>query len=155
MSPHPDCGLPSFQSDTITTSVLNLALLLMQAWDYEAAYNVFLRYDNCQVPANSIAVGIVLCPLLARIWRERRKAAKNDAWLRTFLGPGWYENTETDGSFSLQGTNILERLWGIGSAVPQVDCWPKDSGADWRTNAGADARRVVTGKIERLSPGDL
>ena len=150
-------GWLSTQSNTLTTSVLNLALkLFMQTRDYEAAYNLFQHFDSCQVPANPTTVSIVLRPLLARIWRERRKAAKNDTWLRTLLGPGWYEIIEANGTlFSLRGTDILERLWVIGSAVPQVDRRPKDSGADWRTNVGADARRVVTGQVERLSSGDL
>jgi len=148
-------GWPSLQSETLTPGVLNLALrLFMQTRDYGAAYNVFQTFDTCQVPANSTTVEIVLRPLLAKIWRERRKAVKNDTWLRTLLGPVWYENIEANGTlFSLRGTDILERLWVIGSAGPHVDSQPQYSTLDWHANA--DARMVVTGKTDRLSPGDL
>ena len=148
-------GWLSLQSETLTTSVLNLALkLFMQMQDYEAAYNLLRTFAICQVPANSTTVSIILGPLLARILRERRKAAKNDTWLRTLLGPGWYENIEAHGTlFSLRGTDVLERLWVIGSVGSQVDYQPQYSSLDWHANA--DARRVITGKIDRLSPGDL
>jgi len=148
-------GRPSLLSETLTLSVLNLALkLFMQTQDYPAAYNVLRTFDICQIPANSTTVSILLRPLLAKIWRQRRKAAKNDTWLRMLLGSGWYENIETNGTlFSLQGTDILERLWVVGSVGSKVDRLPQYSSLDWHANA--DARRVVTGKTKQLSPGDL
>jgi len=148
-------GHPSLHSETLTPSVLNLALkLFMQMQDYPAAYNVLRTFDICEVPANSTTVSILLRPLLARIWRQRRKAAKNDTWLRMLLGSGWYENIETNGTlFSLRGTDVLERLWVVGSAGSQVDRLPQYSSLDWCANA--DARRVVTERTNILSPGDL
>ena len=148
-------GYPSLQSETLTPSVLNLALkLFMQIQDYPAAYNVLRTFDICQVPANSMTVRVLLRPLLAIIWRQRRKAAKNDMWLRMLLGSGWYENIEANGTlFSLQGIDVLERLWVVGSAGSQIDRLPKYSGLDWHANA--DARIVITGKTNKLSPGDL
>ena len=151
-------GWLSLQSEALTTSVLNLALkLFMQTQDYEAAYNLFRTFDICQVPANSKTVSIVLRPLLAKIWRERRKTGKrgkNNRWLQTLLGHGWFENVEANGtSFSLRGTDILERLWVIGSVGPQVDFQPQYSSLD--RHANADARRIVTEKTDRLTSGDL
>jgi hypothetical protein len=148
-------GWLSHQSETLTTSVLNLALkLFMQSQDYESAYNVFRTFHICQVPANSTTISIVLRPLLARIWRERRKAAKDDTWLRILLGPAWYENVEANGTlFSLTGTDILERLWVIGTIGRQVDIDPQYATPDWHANA--DARRVITEKTNKLSTGDL
>jgi len=148
-------GQPSLQSETITTGVLNLALgFFMQARDYPAAYNVLRTFDMCQVPLASTTVNILLRPLLAKIRRQRRKAVKNDTWLRMLLGSGWYENVEANGTlFSLRGTDILERLWVVGSVGSQVDRLPQYSSLDWQ--ADADAQRIVTGKVDRLSPGDL
>jgi len=148
-------GRPSLQSETLTTSVLNLALkLFMQMQDYPAAYNVLRTFDICNIPANSATVSILLRPLLAKIWRQRRKAAKNDTWLRLLLGSGWYENIETNGTlFSLQGTDILERLWVVGSAGSQVDRLPQYSSLDWR--ATGEARKILAEKTNVLSPGDL
>ena len=148
-------GHPSLQSETLTTSVLNLALkLFVQMEDYPAAYNVLRTFDICNIPPNSATVGILLRPILAKVWRQRRKAAKNDTWLRNLLGSGWYENIETNGTlFSLGGSDILERLWVVGSAGSQVDRLPQYSSLDWRANA--HARRVITEKTSVLSPGDL
>jgi len=148
-------GRLSLQSETLTTSVLNLALrLFMRTRDYEAAYNLLRTFDICQVPADSTTVSTILRPLLAKIWRERRKAAKNDTWLRTLLGSVWYENIEANGTlFSLRGTEIIERLWVIGSVGPRVDFQPQYSSLNWR--ASADGRRVVTGETDKLSQGDL
>ena len=146
-------GWPSHQSRTITTNVLNTALkLFMQTQDYEAAYILFRTFDRCQVPANSVTVSTVMRPLLAKIWRERRKASKNDTWLRTLLGSGWYEDVEANGTlFSLSGTDILERLWIVGSVVPQVDLDPR-----YLTfHANVEGRKVMTGSTNRLYLSDL
>ncbi|KAF9647262.1 hypothetical protein BDM02DRAFT_3117400 [Thelephora ganbajun] len=148
-------GWVSLQSEALTTSVLNLALrLFLKTRDYEAAYNIFQTFDICKVPANSTTVSVVLQPLLARILRERRRAAKNDTWLRTLLGPEWYENIEAKGTlFSLTGTAILERLWVIGPLKPQVDPEPQHS--DVNLHANPKALSVITGKVDKLSREDL
>ena len=148
-------GRPSRRSETLTTNVLNLTLkFFLRTRDYPAAFTVLRAFDICRVHANSSTVNIVLQPLLPRILRERRKATKNDTWLRTLLGSEWYDNVEANGTlFSLRGTDILERLWVVGSAGPEVDHEPQYSRLDWLANA--DARSVVMGKTDRLSPKDL
>ena len=147
-------GLRSHQSQTLTTNVLNLALkLFMQTQDYQAAYTLIRAFDLCRVPANSATASTVLRPLLARIRRERRKASKNDTWLRTLLGSEWYENIEANGTlFSLTGTDILERLWVVGSVGPKIDRDPQYSELTFHANA--EARKVVTGKADKLYSSD-
>ena len=79
---------------------------------------------------------------------------KKDSWLRTLLGPGWYQNLEENGSlFSLTRADILERLWVVGLAGAQLDIQPRFSSLDWRANA--DDRRVINGKINTLASTDL
>ena len=148
-------GRPADKSDVLSAGVLNLALrLFLQTKDYGAAYNVLQTFHLCRVPANAATVKIVLLPLLAKILKERRKVVKKDSWLRTLLGPGWYQNLEENGSlFSLTRADILERLWVVGLAGAQLDIQPRFSSLDWRANA--DDRRVINGKINTLASTDL
>jgi len=147
-------GRLPIQSNVLTASVLNLALkLFLQTKDYEAAYNVFQTFRICRVHANAATVRIVLQPLLVKI-REGRTAVKNDIWVRTLLGSRWYENVEANGNLSsLTTLDILERLWVVGSAGIHLDTEPKYSDLNWQANA-AD-RQILTGKIDKLAPGDI
>ena len=148
-------GRFSLQSETLTPSVLNLALkLFIETRDYGAAYNVLQTFEICKVPANSATARILFQHSLAKIQRERRKASKDDTWLRTLLGSGWYENIEANGTlFSLTGTEILERLWFVGFVGPQADLQSEHSSL--RFHANADARSFINGKTDKLSLEDL
>lgn len=148
-------GRFALKSNVLTPNVLNLALkLFLRKKDYEAAYNVFQTFRICQLPANAATVGIVLRPLLAKIRKERRRVLKKDTWVRTLLGSGWYENIEANGTlFSLTSLDILGRLWIVGSAGLHLDSEPRYSDLNWKAIA-AD-RRIVTGKVDRLTPGDV
>lgn len=147
-------GRFALSSNVLTTSVLNLALrLFLRTQDHEAAYNVFETFRICQVPANSATVRTVLRPLLAKLHRGGQNIVK-DPWVRTLLGSEWYEKAEASGMLSsFTETDILERLWVVGSAGPQLDSHPKYSSLSWQIDA-AD-RRVITGKISVLSSTDL
>jgi hypothetical protein len=147
-------GRFNLSSNTLTTSVLDLALrLFLRTRDYEAAYNVFQTFRVCQVPANPTTVSIVLQPLLAKIRKGGQPVAKGP-WARTLLGSGWYENAEANGALSsLTESDILERLWVVGSAGSKLDSEPQYSSLSWHANA-AD-RRVINGKIDRLASTDL
>lgn len=148
-------GHLSHRSRTLTTNVLNLALkLFMRAEDYEAAY-VLLRTSNfCQVPANSATVNTLLRPVVAKIRRTRRGAPKSDTWLRSLLGSEWYDSVEANGTlFSLTNTDILERLWVVGSLGPEEDLRPKDSSPTFYANSVA--RKILAGNIDKLYPSDL
>ena len=148
-------GRFSLQSETLTPSVLNLALkLFIETRDYGAAYNVLRTFEICKVPANSVTTRILFQHSLAKIRRERRKASKDDTWLRTLLGPGWYENVEANGTlFSLTGTEILDRLWFVGFVGPQTDLQSEHSSL--RSYANADARDFIKGKTDKLTLEDL
>ena len=148
-------GQRTHQSKALTTGVLNVALrVFMETQDYPAAYNLLRTFGACEVPANSATVRTVLLPLLVKIRRARRKGSKNNTWLRTILGSGWYENIEANGTlFSLTGTDILERLWVVGSAGPQLDLDPKYSSLSFHANE--EARSALTGKTERLSSRNI
>ena len=148
-------GRPAVQSNVLATNVLNLALrLFLRTKDYEAASIVLHTFRICQLPANATTVRIVLQPLVAKIWKERRTMAKRDAWVRTLLGFGWYENVKANGSWlSLTKLDILERLWVVGSAGIYLDSEPKYSDPNWGVNS-AD-RLILSGKIERLAPEDV
>ena len=147
-------GQRARQSRTLTTNVLNFALkVFMQTEDYPAAYTLFRTFDLCNVPANSATVDIILRPLLAKIRRERQKASKNDTWLRALLGSEWYENIEANGTLlSLTGTDILKRLWLVGSAGSQIDLDPRYSTPTYRVNPQA---KVLPGNSKKLFPSDL
>lgn len=148
-------GRPALRSNALTTNVLNLALkLFLQTEDYEAACNVFRTFRKCQVPANATTVKTVLRPLLTKIRGERRRAVRKDIWVRTLLGSGWYENAEATGTlFSLTAIDILQRLWVVGSAGTHLDSEPRYSDIGWQANA--THRRIITGRIHRLTPGHI
>ena len=148
-------GRITLQSNVLTTNVLNLALdLFLKTRDYEAAYNVFQTFRVCQIPANATTVRIVMQPLLAKILKERRKVVKGDTWVRTLLGSEWYENVRANGALSSLGTiDILRRLWVVGDAGIHLDSEPRYSDLDWQANA--HDRRIITGRIHRLSPGHV
>ena len=139
-------------SKTLAPNVLNLALkLFLKKNDYEAAYNVIHTFHICQVPANATTVRIVLQFVLTRIQKERRKAAKKDSWIRTFLGPDWYDNAEANGTLSsLTPTDIFGRVWVAGTEPnSEPPCSPLDRYADWRD------RRIANGVIDRVASADL
>jgi len=143
------------QSEALTTSVLNSALkLFMQIQDYEAAHTLLQTFDLCEVPADSTTVLIVLRPVLAIIWKERRKASKTDTWLRILLGSGWYENIEAHGTlFSLTGSDILKRLWFVGQCDPATDFQTRYT--KLKSHANSKARRVISGKTDKLWTNDV
>lgn len=148
-------GRLTLQSNTLTPNVLNFALrLFLRTNDFEAAYTVFQTFRICKVPANAATVRIVLLPLLAKIRKENQRMLKRDTWVRTLLGPRWYESVAADGTLSsLTTIDILERLWVVGYAGIHLDSEPRYSDPNWQANT-AD-RTVITGKVDRLAPGDI